>query len=245
MRHKPVEIDGIDIFYREAGGPKSPQLVLLHGFPSSSHQYRNRMAAFADRFHMASPRDPGFGNSDRPEPAKFSYTFDTASIVEKFLDKVGFTRFGLYVQDYGGPVGFRIVLRHSDRLEWLIIQNTNANEIGFTPAWDELSSNYWKTHSAESEKAIGALLEPETVKVVCTTGHPNPELISPDFARDVISQKIREFYDKKMLAAAGIDQCGRDDGQRAALLDVARRAEESPWPLQRIGVDTAGQYPAG
>lgn len=181
MRHKTVEIDGMSIFYREAGDPKSPKLVLLHGFPSSSHQYRNLMSALANRFHIVSPDYPGFGNSDMPDPAKFSYTFDnTASSIEKFLNKVGFTRFGLYVQDYGGPVGFRIVGRHPEWLEWLIIQNTNAYEIGFTPAWDELRSNYWKTHSAESEKAISAFLEPETVKVVYTTGHPNPELISPD-----------------------------------------------------------------
>ena len=181
MRHQTVEIDGIKIFYRESGDPKSPKLVLLHGFPSSSHQYRNLISMLADRFHVVSPDYPGFGNSDMPDPAKFSYTFDnTASIVEKFLNRVGFTRFGLYVQDYGGPVGFRIVGRHSEWLEWLIIQNTNAYEIGFTAAWDELRSNYWKTRSAESEKAIGAFLEPATVKVVYTMGHPNPALISPD-----------------------------------------------------------------
>jgi pimeloyl-ACP methyl ester carboxylesterase len=181
MQHKNVEIDGINIFYRESGKPASPKLVLLHGFPSSSHQYRNLMPELADRFHIVSPDYPGFGNSDMPDPAKFSYTFDnTASIVEKFLNKVGFTRFGLYAQDYGGPVGFRIVGRHPEWLEWLIIQNTNAYEIGFTPAWDELRTNYWKTRSRESEKAISSFLEPETVKVVYTSGHPKPDLISPD-----------------------------------------------------------------
>jgi pimeloyl-ACP methyl ester carboxylesterase len=181
MRHKTLEIDEINVFYRESGNPGSPKLVLLHGFPSSSHQYRNLMSALADRFHIVSPDYPGFGNSDMPDPGKFSYTFDnTASIVEKFLSKVGFERFGLYVQDYGGPVGFRIIGRHPEWLEWLIIQNTNAYEIGFTPAWDELRINYWKTRSKESEKAIGAFLEPETVKAVYTTGHPKPELISPD-----------------------------------------------------------------
>jgi pimeloyl-ACP methyl ester carboxylesterase len=181
MRHKTVEIDGLNIFYRESGDPKSPKLLLLHGFPSSSHQYRNLMPTLADRFHVVSPDYPGFGNSDMPDPAKFSYTFDnTASFIEKFLNKIGFGRFGLYVQDYGGPVGFRIVGRHPEWLEWLIIQNTNAYEIGFTAAWDELRSNYWKTRSAQSEKAISAFLEPETVKTVYTTGHPDPKLISPD-----------------------------------------------------------------
>src|SRR5215472_7032124 len=113
MLFKNVNIDGLNIFYREAGKETAPKLVLLHGFPASSPQYRNLIPALADRFHVVSPDHPRFGNSDMPDPAKFSYTFDnTASIVEKFLNRVGFTRFGLYVQDYGGPVGFRIVGRH-------------------------------------------------------------------------------------------------------------------------------------
>jgi pimeloyl-ACP methyl ester carboxylesterase len=181
MRHKTIKIDEVNIFYREAGDPRSPKLALLHGFPSSSHQYRNLMRALANRFHVVSPDYPGFGNSDMPDPAKFSYTFDnTALLMEKFLNEIGFARFGLYVQDYGGPVGFRIVGRHPEWLEWLIIQNTNAYEVGFTAAWDELRTNYWKTRGPQSEKAIGAFLEPETVKTVYTTGHPDPELISPD-----------------------------------------------------------------
>src|SRR5215469_18972509 len=137
VKYRTEEVGGLKIAYREAGKPGNPKLVLLHGFPSSSHQYRNLILALADRFHVISPDYPGFDNSDMPDPAKFAYTFDnTASILEKFLNMVGFTRFGLYVQDYGGPVGFRIVGRHPEWLEWLIIQNTNAYEIGFTPAWD-------------------------------------------------------------------------------------------------------------
>src|SRR5262249_36728440 len=127
MLFKYVNIDGLNIFYREAGKETAPKLVLLHGFPASSHQYRNLIPALADRFHVIAPDYPGFGNSDMPDPAKFAYTFDkTSEIIESFLRKVGFTRFGLYVQDYGGPVGFRIVGRHPEWLEWLIIQNTNA-----------------------------------------------------------------------------------------------------------------------
>ena len=122
MLFKYVNIDGLNIFYREAGKETAPKLVLLGGFPASTHQYRNLIPALADRFHVVSPDYPGFGNSDMPDPAKFSYTFDnTASILEKFLNRVGFTRFGLYVQDYGGPVGFRIVGRHPEWLEWFII----------------------------------------------------------------------------------------------------------------------------
>jgi pimeloyl-ACP methyl ester carboxylesterase len=178
---KTIEIDGLNIAYREAGDPKSPKLVLLHGFPSSSHQYRNLMRELSGSFHVISPDYPGFGNSDIPDPKSFAYTFDnTAGIVTKFLEKVGFARFGLYVQDYGGPVGFRILDKHPDWLEWLIIQNTNAYEIGFTEVWSGLRNNYWKGRSPEAEKAIAGFLEPPTVHAVYTTGHPKPELISPD-----------------------------------------------------------------
>ena len=181
MLSKTIEIDGIRIFYREGGDPSLPKLVLLHGFPASSHQYRNLIPVLAERFHVVAPDYPGFGNSDIPSPKTFSYTFDKiAEIVETFLQKIGCTRFGMYVQDYGGPVGFRIVGRHPEWLEWLIIQNTNAYEIGFTAAWDELRSNYWKNRTPEAEKAIGAFLLPETVKTVYTHGHLRPELISPD-----------------------------------------------------------------
>jgi len=181
MLFKTIEIDGVNIFYREAGDPKLPKLVLLHGFPSSSHQYRNLIPALADRFYVIAPDYPGFGNSDIPSPKTFSYTFDTtAEVIEAFLEKVGFTRFGLYVQDYGGPIGFRIVGRHPEWLEFFFLKQKNAYEIGFTAAWDELRSNYWKNRPPEAEKAISAFLLPDTVKTIYTHGHPRPQLISPD-----------------------------------------------------------------
>jgi pimeloyl-ACP methyl ester carboxylesterase len=180
MRFTNIEIDGVDIFYREAGKPGAPKLVLLHGFPSSSHQYRNLMPLLAERFHVIAPDYPGFGYSAMPDPAKFSYTFDRISaIVESFLDKVGFTRFGLYVQDYGGPVGFRIVTRRPERLEWLVVQNSNAYEVGFTAAWDGLKG-FWKNRTPEAERSLEAFLQPETVKQIYLHGHPQPQLISPD-----------------------------------------------------------------
>ena len=133
MRFNNVTVDGLDIFYREDGAKGAPKLVLLHGFPASSHQYRNLIPALAGRFHVVAPDYPGFGNSALPDPARFDYTFDRLSeITEAFLAKVGFTRFGLYAQDYGGPVGFRVVSRRPEWLEWLIVQNTNAYEEGFT-----------------------------------------------------------------------------------------------------------------
>jgi pimeloyl-ACP methyl ester carboxylesterase len=179
--HKTIDIDGLSIFYREAGRSGAPKLVLLHGFPASSHQYRNLIPALAGRFHVIAPDYPGFGNSAMPDPASFPYTFDKASeIVEALLDKLGFTQFGLFMQDYGGPVGMRIVTRRPDWLEWLIVQNTNAYEIGFTPVWDALRGAYWQTRSPETERPLEAFLQPDTVKLVYTHGHAEPARISPD-----------------------------------------------------------------
>lgn len=181
MLFKTIEIDGLKIFYREAGKPGMPKLVLLHGFPAASHQYRGLLAKLSDKFHIVAPDYPGFGYSDMPDPKKYGYTFDkTAEITEKFLERVGFTKFGMYVQDYGGPIGFRIVGRHPEWLEWLIIQNTNAYEIGFTALWEGLRSAYWIDRSEKNEKAIGAFLEPDTIKTIYLHGHPEPEKISPD-----------------------------------------------------------------
>ena len=181
MSFRTVEVQGLKIFYREAGRPGAPKLVLLHGFPASSHQYRNLLPALAQRFHVIAPDYPGFGHSDLPDSASYPYTFDrTSEVIEAFLKQVGFTRFGAYLQDYGGPVGFRILTRHPEWLEWLIIQNTNAYEEGFTKVWDGLRGAYWKHRSPETEKPLEAFLEEATVKTVYTHGHSRPELISPD-----------------------------------------------------------------
>jgi pimeloyl-ACP methyl ester carboxylesterase len=181
MRFANTNIDGVDIFYREAGDPNAPKLVLLHGFPSSSHQYRNLIPALAERFHVIAPDYPGFGNSAIPDPTKFAYTFDRLSaIVESLLAKLGLTSFGLYVQDYGGPVGFRIITRRPEWLQWLIIQNSNAYDVGFTAAWDGLRGAYWKDRTPAAERPLEAFLQPETIKQIYLHGHRRPELISPD-----------------------------------------------------------------
>ncbi|HEX6282835.1 MAG TPA: alpha/beta hydrolase [Nitrososphaera sp.] len=181
VRYKTAVVEGLSIFYREAGYPGNPKLLLLHGFPASSHQYRNLISALSDRFHVVAPDYPGFGNSDMPSSDRFDYTFDRLSeIIEGFLKKIGFTHFGLYVQDYGGPVGFRIISLHPDWLEWLIIQNTNAYEIGFTSAWDGLRNSLWKNRTPETEKPLYGFLELDVIKQVYLHGHKNPELISPD-----------------------------------------------------------------
>jgi pimeloyl-ACP methyl ester carboxylesterase len=134
-----------------------------------------------DRFHVIAPDYPGFGLSDTPDPATWAYTFDRiADVTRKFLQKKGFTRYGLFVQDYGGPVGFRIVAAQPDALEWLIIQNSNAYEVGFTAAWDGLRNALWKRRSEETEKPLLGFLTRDTIKAIYLHGAQRPELISPD-----------------------------------------------------------------
>lgn len=167
VTYKTLSVAGLNIAYREAGDPANPKLVLLRGFPSSSHQYRNLIPSLADRFHVISPDYPGFGNSDLPDPEKFAYTFDSlAQVTGRFLEQKGFDHFGMYVQDYGGPVGFRIVTQRPEALEWLIIQNTNAYEVGFTDAWAGLRGALWKNRTPENEAGVAGLLELETVKAI-------------------------------------------------------------------------------
>ena len=176
-----IAVDGLNIAYREAGSPGAPKLVLLHGFPSSSHQYRDLVRALADRFHVIAPDYPGFGLSDVPDPSQFAYTFDNiARVVGRFLSIKGFERYGLFVQDYGGPVGFRLVDANPNVLEWLVIQNSNAYEVGFTAAWDGLRNALWKNRSDETESPLRGFLTPETIKTIYLHGAKRPELVSPD-----------------------------------------------------------------
>ena len=175
-----IAVDGLNVTYREAGYPTNPKLVLLHGFPASSHQYRDLIRLLADRFHLIAPDYPGFGLSDTPDPATFSYTFDRiAQVIKRFLALKGFNQYGLFVQDYGGPVGFRLIESEPDALEWLIIQNSNAYEVGFTAAWDGLR-NLWKNRSPETEEPLLGLLARDTIKAIYLHGAKRPDLVSPD-----------------------------------------------------------------
>ena len=179
VRYGTINIDGLNIAYREAGDPSLPKLVLLHGWPSSSHQFRNLMPLLAQHFHVIAPDYQGFGNSDHPDPASYHYSFDAISVtVEKFLAAKGFDHYGLFVQDYGGPVGFRIVSRNPKALDWLVIQNSNAYEVGFTPAWDGFRKALWINRTAENEKPLAGFNTPEAIKnIVYLGGAGHPELI--------------------------------------------------------------------
>lgn len=182
VKHNTASVDGLSVFYREAGTPGNPRLLLLGGFPASSHQFRNLIPALADKFHIVSPDYPGFGNTDMPDPVEFEYTFDHLSeIVERVLVAIGFVGpFGVYMQDYGGPIGNRIIGRHPEWLEWQIIQNANCYEEGFTSAWDGLRNALWVNRNSETEAPLRAFLEPDVVKSVYLTGHRDPSKISPD-----------------------------------------------------------------
>jgi pimeloyl-ACP methyl ester carboxylesterase len=180
--YKTVSAGGLEVFYREAGEPGAPKLLLLGGFPSSSHQFRNLMPALADRFHLVSIDYPGFGNTEMPDPADWDYTFDhLAEIVDEALLAIDFTGpMGLYMQAYGGPIGNRLISLHPDWLQWQVIQNANTYEEGSTETWARIRRALWANRNARTEAPLEAFLEPETVKAIYLTGHPDPTRISPD-----------------------------------------------------------------
>jgi pimeloyl-ACP methyl ester carboxylesterase len=174
-----LEIDGLNLFYREAGQAHLPTLVLLHGFPTSSHMFRDLIPQLEDTFHVIAPDYPGFGFSDAPSPAAFSYTFDhLADVTEKLIQKLGVKTFALYLQDYGGPVGFRIAARDPRRITGLIIQNANAYTEGISEAMTPIA-NYWSDR-AGMEPAIRGFLTRETTMFQYIHGAGHPERISPD-----------------------------------------------------------------
>jgi pimeloyl-ACP methyl ester carboxylesterase len=179
-RHRFVDVGGAKIFCREAGADTSPALLLLHGFPSSSHMFRDLIPALADRYHAVAPDLPGFGFSDAPDRTGFKYSFDhLAEVTERFTEVLGLSHYGLYVFDYGAPVGFRLAVHHPERITALISQNGNAYLEGLSEGWNPIQA-YWKDPSAENRAALRAFLKPEATQWQYTHGVPNPERLSPD-----------------------------------------------------------------
>ncbi len=179
--HKTAEINGLDIFYREAGPQEADTILLLHGFPTSSFMFRNLMRELSDRFHLIAPDYPGFGNSSMPGRDEFDYTFNAiAEIVDSFIDKLGLHRYSLYLMDYGAPVGYRIAAKHPERITSLIIQNGNAYDEGLRDFWDPIK-DYWNDRSKENTTALrDSLLTIEATKWQYTHGVRNLESISPE-----------------------------------------------------------------
>jgi len=178
--YRTKTVDGIKIFYREAGSPTAPTVLLLHGFPTSSHMFRNLIPELADRYHVIAPDYPGYGQSDMPDRATFSYTFDRfGQLVDGLLNQLGVTRYAMYVMDYGAPVGWRLALGHPERITALIVQNGNAYEEGLKEFWNPIKA-YWSDHSQEHRKALYVLVAPETTKFQYTDGVSDLSRISPD-----------------------------------------------------------------
>ncbi len=181
ITYKKEEINGYRIFYREAGSTTNPTIVLLHGFPSSSHMFRELIPLLASHFHVIAPDYLGYGYSDAPPAAEFQYTFDniTAQIEELIFHKLGLKQFSIYVQDYGAPVGFRIASRHPDAIEGIVVQNGNAYVEGISEAFEPLRA-FWANRNAETEQGPRALLKKETTVFQYTHGAKNPAAVSPD-----------------------------------------------------------------
>ena len=180
VRYHTVSIDGVDVFYREAGRKDAPAVLLLHGFPTSSHMYRNLIPALADTYRVIAPDYPGFGQSAMPDRAKFSYTFDNyAKLVERLTEKLGVDRYALYVMDYGAPVGFRLAAKHPERVTALIVQNGNAYVEGIQKFWEPIQK-YWASDSNEDREAIRWLTSLKATKWQYTHGVPDTTLVSPD-----------------------------------------------------------------
>ncbi len=179
-KHKTMTVDGLEIFYREAGRKDAPTILLLHGFPTSSHMFRNLIPALSDRFHVVAPDYPGFGNSSMPTVDEFDYTFDNlANVMEGFTEALGLKKYSLYLMDYGAPVGYRLAVRHPERVQALIVQNGNAYDEGLREFWNPFRA-YWKDRNDETAEPLNGFLVLDATKWQYTHGVRNPESISPD-----------------------------------------------------------------
>jgi len=181
VTYHTTQVDDLKIFYREAGPKDAPTIVLLHGFPSSSHMFRELIPRLSDKFHVLAPDYPGFGYSDAPSPELYAYTFDhLADTVDHFLDQKGVTKYSIYIQDYGSPVGFRLATRHPERVQAIITQNGNAYDEGLSPFWAEFLYPYWKDPNPTNEAKVRQLLMLDATKLQYLQGFRHPDDVSPD-----------------------------------------------------------------
>jgi pimeloyl-ACP methyl ester carboxylesterase len=200
IQYRKVNVDGFNVFYRQAGRSNAPALLLLHGFPTASHMFRELMPALADRFHLVAPDLPGFGQSDMPSRDRFAYTFARlAEVIERFTEVIGLARFAIYVFDYGAPTGFRMAVRHPERITAIISQNGNAYDEGLSDGWNPIRA-YWQDASNANRAALRSFLNPDTTIWQYTDGVSDTSLVSPD------GYSLDNFY----LARPGADEVQLD-----------------------------------
>jgi pimeloyl-ACP methyl ester carboxylesterase len=200
VKYLNADVDGFRVFYREAGPPAAPALLLLHGFPSAGHMFRDLIPALSDRYHLVAPDLPGFGQSATPLRKEFTYSFESiARVIDRFTEVIGFGRYAMYVFDYGAPTGFRIALKHPDRIAAIISQNGNAYEEGLSDGWNPIRA-YWQDSSAANRDALRAFLKPETTHWQYTHGVGDRTAVSPD------GQSLDNYY----LARPGADEVQLD-----------------------------------
>jgi pimeloyl-ACP methyl ester carboxylesterase len=180
VHYRNADTGGHRVFYREAGKPENPAVLLLHGFPSSSHMFRDLIPLLADRYHVVAPDLPGFGNTVSPPRGQFDYTFDNlARVIGGFVETIGLRRYALYVFDYGAPVGYRLAVSHPERVAAIVSQNGNAYEEGLSSGWNPIRA-YWQDGSQTNREALRAFLAPEATVWQYTHGVPDPTMVSPD-----------------------------------------------------------------
>ena len=180
VTYRTTDVNGLKVFYRESGPLNAPKLLLLHGFPSAGHMFRDLIPQLDDRFHVVAPDLTGFGQSAMPDRETFTYTFDAlADVIEGFTDAVGFDRYALYVFDYGAPTGFRLAVRRPEAITAIVSQNGNAYTEGLSNGWDPIRA-YWKEPTQANRDAIRSLIQPETTVWQYTHGVADPSLVSPD-----------------------------------------------------------------
>jgi pimeloyl-ACP methyl ester carboxylesterase len=195
-----IDVQGLRLFYREAGDPKSPTILLLHGFPTSSHMYRHLIPLLADRYHVVAPDLPGFGFSDAPDRQHYRYTFDNlAKTIDGFTEALGLQRFAIQVFDYGAPVGWRLAAAHPERITAIITQNGNAYEEGLSSGWNPIQK-YWREPTPANRAALREFLTPSSVKWQYVHGAPDETLIEPE----------SYTLDSALLARPGIDDIQLD-----------------------------------
>ena len=211
--YQTAHVDGLNIFYREAGNRKLPSILLLHGFPSSSHMFRDLIPILAEYYHVVAPDFPGFGQTDLPNHKQFSYTFcNLANVIGKFIETIGLRKFSIYIFDYGAPVGLRVVLKDPDRIQAIISQNGNAYVEGLSDGWNPIRA-YWKDPSQKNRDALRSMLTPQTTEFQYLHGVAHKSSVSPD------GRSLDDFY---------LARPGAHEAQLDLFLDYANNVEMYP-----------------